>query len=107
MAQDQPLEHRITLEQARTLIGAHRKSITAKGIGATGGRFSRPILDAMLAQPGCDGIRYYFARTEKGGPTIVLVGVDENGKDMEEGVIAELAKPCPPECPDSSSLLAE
>jgi len=34
----------------------------------------------------------------------VIIGVDANGKDMENGVIGEESKPCPPYCDDEGTL---
>jgi len=40
------------------------------------------ILDQILAQPGCAGIRFYNGINEKGQKTLVYVGVDAAGKDL-------------------------
>jgi hypothetical protein len=50
------------------------------------------------------GIRIYYAAQDDGTPELVIVGVDENGKDLEEGVILERNLPCPPYCNDESKL---
>lgn len=42
----------------------------------------RQIIDQILAQPGCVGMRFYNAYNEKGEKTLVYVGVDETGKDI-------------------------
>lgn len=103
MASDNPLEHAVTAEQAARMTKAFRAS--AKGRGVIGGHFSRPILDAMLAQPGCAGIRYYYAMNEKNEPALVLVGIDTKGNDLWKGTVAEIAYPCPPYCPGEASPL--
>ena len=41
----------------------------------------------------------------KGKPAFVLVGIDENGKDLL-GTILEIHLPCPPECDATSKLFA-
>lgn len=40
----------------------------------------RNIIDQILAQPGCEGIRFYNAYNEAGEKTLVYVGLNNNGK---------------------------
>jgi len=42
----------------------------------------RNIIDQILAQPGCVGMRFYNAYNEIGQKTLVYVGVDESGKSL-------------------------
>lgn len=42
----------------------------------------RNIIEQILAQPGCVGIRFYNAYNEKGEKTMVYVGVDASGKGI-------------------------
>jgi len=42
----------------------------------------RNILDEILAQPGCVGLRFYNAYNEIGEKTLVYTGVDEFGKSI-------------------------
>ena len=42
----------------------------------------REILDQILAQPGCMGIRFYNAINEQGNETLVYVGLDSDGKSI-------------------------
>ena len=44
----------------------------------------RNILDQILAQPGCAGIRFYNAYNEAGEKTLVYVGLNKNGKAICE-----------------------
>jgi hypothetical protein len=60
----------------------------------------------VLAQPGCAGLRFYFGTKPDGSLALVLVGMDENEKDMTDGVIVEDFFPCPPFC-DATSLLIQ
>lgn len=50
--------------------------------GPRGFMVGRNILDRILAQPGCVGIRFHHAINEKGQKTIVYIGMDENGNDL-------------------------
>jgi hypothetical protein len=42
----------------------------------------RNIIDQILAQPGCVGIKFYNAYNEMGEKTLVYVGVDANGQTI-------------------------
>jgi hypothetical protein len=42
------------------------------------------IIQAILSQPGCEGIRFYNAINEEGQNTLVYVGVDNQGLDILE-----------------------
>ena len=67
----------------------------------------RKIIDEILAQPGCVGLRFYNAYNELGEKTLVYVGLDEFGKaiveytcvnnqgklDEKKGIVADRAKP--------------
>lgn len=44
----------------------------------------RNILDQILAQPGCEGIKFYNAFNEMGEKTLVYVGLNKDGKAILE-----------------------
>jgi len=44
----------------------------------------RNIIEQLLAQPGCVGIRFHDAINESGIKTMVYMGIDENGKNIFE-----------------------
>ncbi len=94
--------HVVTLDQAVKFIQNFKNHPTAPTIKS--GLFARNIFEKILAQPGCVGIRYYYAALDDGSPTMVLVGVDSNGNDMEQGVIGEATYPCPPICGSPNQL---
>ena len=70
-----------------------------------GWAFDREVLDAMLSQPGAEGVRIYMGQNDGGAQTPILVAIDKAGRDLF-GVIAEEATPCPPYCDPSSALHA-
>lgn len=51
----------------------------------------RNIIDQVLAQPGCVGIRFYNAYNEAGDKTLVYVGVDEFGKALVQYTVVNAA----------------
>jgi hypothetical protein len=72
----------------------------------------RKIIESILAQPGCTGIRMFNAINDLGVKQLVLVGVDENGSNILEytttgdngeiikkkGIVADRNTICPPSC---------
>ncbi|MDZ7372452.1 MAG: hypothetical protein ONB23_00655 [candidate division KSB1 bacterium] len=97
-------DHSISLQEASKLTANYRRRAGEKAV--LGGYFGREAIERILAQERCVGIRYYFAETDKGQPTVVLVGVDEKGEDLVEGFLAEVSWPCPPYCGSKNPLTA-
>lgn len=67
--------------------------------------FGREILERILGQEGCVGIRMYYALDDKSQQQLILVGVNAEGQDMEDGTVADRSRVCPPDCGIESSLL--
>lgn len=67
--------------------------------------FGHVIIERILAQSGCVGIRCYYALDENGKQQLIIVGVDSNENDLYGGVIAERSVTCPPRCPTNSPLI--
>lgn len=96
--------HRISLREARTLIENFRRNSPSEAV--VGGFFVSDAIQALISQPGVVGIRAYFARKDDGSLTVILVGVDEKGRDIVEGEgPMDRWFPCPPFCPTNSELL--
>lgn len=66
-------------ELGAQFISAYRKENPTDVVGYYIGR---NILDQILAQPGCVGIKFYNAYDETGKKTLVYVGVNAEGNDM-------------------------
>jgi hypothetical protein len=81
----------------RTNLPATASTI-AKAKGTNGGTFARRAFDQILAQPGCIGVRFYFAQKTDGTPTVVVVGVNAQGLAMTSGAVEDNDLPCPPWC---------
>jgi hypothetical protein len=89
-------KHQIALKEALQLVQNFRQHPQAPK--NQGGAFERGAVDKILAQPGCERLKFYWAQERDGGFTVVLVGVDKSGKDMIAGAIMERIWPCPPDC---------
>ncbi len=95
-------DHSMSLVEAAELTKNYRESV---GTGTIlSGFFGKTALLGILRQTGCVGMRIYNALLSDGKLTFVLVGVDSEGEDMEDGEIAEIMYPCPPICPGGSTL---
>jgi hypothetical protein len=70
-------------EIGRQLGAEFIKAYHEKNPNDTGSyQVGRKVIDQILAQPGCVGMRFYNALNEDGQKTLVYVGVDASGKDM-------------------------
>jgi hypothetical protein len=71
--------------------------------------FGFEIIEKILAEPGCIGIRIYYGINDKGEKQLMLIGADKAGDNLlpEEGMsllgdgntIADMSYPCPSYCP--------
>ena len=89
------------LDTAAEWTANYRKA-NPKGIKAH--FFGRDIIQRILDQDGCVGIRCYYALDEKGVQQMIMVGADKDENDLYNGIIAEKSFPCPPYCPIGSPL---
>jgi hypothetical protein len=78
----------------------------------------RNIIESILAQPGCTGIRFFNAINDLGVKQLVLVGADKNGNNIfnyttvanngeivkHKGIVADRNTICPPSCGDHGPL---
>lgn len=90
--------HRISIDEAKEMCRGHRAAAGQAQGYLRAGAFGRAVLDAILAQPGCTGVRIYLGKAKEGNTTFLAVGTDAEGQDMESGIIAEDMWPCPPFC---------
>lgn len=72
--------------------------------GTIKGRFfGRDILEELLAQEGCMGIRIYYGLDDDAIPQLVLVGADANENDMLD-LVVDTSTPCPDQCGSANPL---
>jgi hypothetical protein len=92
----------VTLAEASVLTRNFRTNAPESSI--KGGMLWKEAIERVINQPGCVALRYYYGMKDSGAPTLVLVGVDSDGKDIVRGVLADQVWPCPPYC-DEPNLL--
>ena len=98
----------ITIEEAQAMIGRYRtKYATKEGSDEPSDTIwvfsGREIIQQILDQEGCVGIRFYFGERE-GHKDIVMIGVDKDENDLVKGVIADRSSACPPDCGGKGSV---
>ncbi len=91
----------IELDKAASWTANYRNA-NSQGIKAH--FFGKDILNEILAQEGCEGIRIYYALDDDGTQQLILVGADASENDMVDGVVADYSRPCPNVCGVSNSL---
>lgn len=67
--------------------------------------FGSDILQKILQQEGCKGIRMYYALDDDGTEQLILVGVDSSENDLTQGIIADFSTKCPINCASNNSPL--
>ncbi len=93
MAFDGTEGSQITLQDGAVMTASHRAANPNARLGHFMGK---DILNQILAQAGCMGIRMYHGLDTRGNRELVFVGVDANENDMTSGIVADMSKPCPP-----------
>jgi len=71
--------------------------------------FDRDVIDDLLAQSGCTGLRIYYGMDSNNKVHAIIVGVNSSDEDIifpntDNSLIAENAQRCPEDCPPSSDL---
>ncbi len=92
----------ITLAEGSKMTAAYRANISTGDTIALA--VGKNLVNSILGQTGCMGIRMYFALDKDENKQLVLVGVDANGDDMTAGVIVDKAYLCPPTCSQKNPL---
>jgi hypothetical protein len=95
-------DQEITLTEASALTANYRAASTTNTV--LGHYFGKTIINNILAQEACVGIRVYYALTTTGQKQLVLVGVDEDENDLCDGVLGDRSFLCPPICGNANAL---
>jgi hypothetical protein len=66
--------------------------------------FGKNIIQNILDQDGCMGIRIYYALDENGKKQLIIVGANAEENDIYNGIIAERSYICPPYCSSGNPL---
>lgn len=66
--------------------------------------FGKAAISEIFGQTGCVGFRAYYALNDTGEKQLIITGVDADGNDLYEGLLAERSVVCPPNCGAYSPL---
>lgn len=68
--------------------------------------FGKSAIQAILDQTDkdCVGMRVYYALDDAGVQQLIIVGVNSDGNDIYEGLLAERSVPCPDMCSAANPL---
>jgi hypothetical protein len=92
----------IAKSDASRITANFRKSTSTAAI--KGLLFWNESLQKAMAQKGCVALRFYYAQKDDGTSALVVSGVDQEGNDIEAGVLVEEGLPCPPYCSTPGAL---
>jgi myo-inositol-1-phosphate synthase len=76
------ISHELGVQMVKDYQAANPSDVKAFHIG-------KDILEQILTQPGCMGVRFYNAYNEMGQKTLVYVGIDAAGKSIIEHVVVD------------------
>jgi hypothetical protein len=76
------ISHELAADFIRSYHQKFEGDTVSYGIG-------KEIIEQILAQPGCAGLRFYNALNEDGKKTLVYVGVDATGKDIIKRTVVQ------------------
>lgn len=103
----------ITLSEGSTQTQKYRTDYLSGKAERKAIFFGKDKLEDLLAQTGCEGLRFYFGAEEVSGSgeswtelTLVVVGADSNENDQlgSNDKILDVGVPCPTNCPSTNSL---
>jgi hypothetical protein len=92
----------ITLDEGSVMTANYRSTIQSGEVIAQ--FIGKDLIQDILAQNDCVGIRFYYAVDENGSKNLVCVGVDQNENDLIDGLIADRFNSCPPKCSKRNPL---
>src|SRR3989338_254636 len=90
----------ISLDTASQMTKAYRD---ANHGGRIAHFFGRDILEEILAQEECMGIRMYYGINEDGDRELILVGANASENDLLD-LVADVSSPCPNLCSSPNKL---
>lgn len=86
--------HEITLSQGAAMTKAYRDANPGQTLGHY---FGRDIIEEILGQTGCVGMRiYYGLEGTSAGKELILVGVNSSGNDLTSGTLGDRSFKSPP-----------
>jgi hypothetical protein len=104
---------KITKAKAKAWVDRYKKKHDKDPKKLFSELFDKSLIEDLLKEPGCAGLRVYNSYDENDDLHFVLVGTDANGNDLlptteesttEVNSIVEDGRRCPPFCPPGGGL---
>ena len=96
--------HIISLSEAETMTHAYQNAPQFQGL-TIACMIDNNAYQQVLTQPGCVNVRTYFALDNQNNLTIVVVGVNDLGNDITNGIILNRSRRCLHTCDLISPLM--
>jgi hypothetical protein len=101
----------LDLATAKKWAANYRSTLEEPESGTLAHYFGFEIIQQILSESDCVGIRIYYALDDNGEKKLILVGVDSNGDNLlptaggrladDGNILADFSFPCPNTCPPS------
>jgi hypothetical protein len=96
-------DHEITLAVAAAMTKRYRDTLPAQG-GVLGHYIGKGVIEDILAQSNCVGVRIYYALDENNKKQLVVTGVKADQDDLYQGILADKTLLCPTFCATDNPL---
>ena len=93
-----------TIQNGTVLTNVHQISVSSEAVLVH--YFGKDVVEKIMKQPGCVGVRIYYGKHADGKSGFVIVGVDKNGRAMVPTVLASPSIICPPFVANQDKCLA-
>jgi len=89
----------ISKDDGKTMIDAYQNNYPSNKKAYL---YDATLIQSILDQEDVTGLRIYNGERSNGDTCVILVGTNNDGDDLTDGVIVERGKPCPNVCPNNS-----
>lgn len=97
--------HKVTHAKAKGMREKYLQRYKGKRPPLRPGAYGAEIIQKILDQKGCQGIRVYPGVNDEGHNTLLFCGVDAEGNDILAGIIVDDPFICPPYCSTTNGVL--
>ena len=67
------------------LTNVHQIAVSSSDVIAQ--YFGKGIIEKIMKQPGCVGVRMYYGKHATGKSGFIFIGVDKNGRNIEPTIL--------------------
>jgi hypothetical protein len=96
-------DHSISLQEAETMTKRFRDNQSSTTY-IKSELFGADAIKDIFSQADCVGVRIYYGMDKQDVPKLIIVGVNQSGDDLYNGLLVEKGLTCPPDCDTTSPL---